>query len=131
MRTKKLISYSWDLEDLVTEEVKEQLKKSAEQRVFEMIKDGYTSGELFGYIEEEDQGVWGRWSVDRVIDDEKNTFIESTSEARFHINRLGDVFNDMPNKGDKEDESQKICLINALKNLEAVINGTVSTDFEQ
>jgi len=37
----------------------------------------------------------------------------------------------MPDKGDKCDVSQKICLLNAVNNLEAIINGVTDDDFKE
>lgn len=44
------------------------------------------------------------------------------SKAKYVIQRL-------PDKGDKESDSQKICLINALNELEYTVNGVEMEDF--
>lgn len=44
--------------------------------------------------------------------------------------KLRELFDKMPDKGNASWESQKICLINALNQLEMAINGTEQSDLE-
>jgi hypothetical protein len=45
------------------------------------------------------------------------------------IFQLEGLINEMPDKGLKEEESQKICLLNALRNFYYTVNGTEAEDF--
>ena len=70
------IQYYWDCDSGIDipEKHKEALKEDAESRIFEMIKSGYNSGELFTTVrygkeivpeEDEEEGLQysGWWSV--------------------------------------------------------------------
>jgi hypothetical protein len=54
-----------------------------------------------------------------------------------HFKRLGknlievmeSLIKEMPDKGDKEEDSQKICLLNKLHDFEMTVNGTQPDDF--
>jgi hypothetical protein len=45
------------------------------------------------------------------------------------ISEIEDVILSMPDKGDSERESQKICLINSLNNFYYTVNGVEDSDF--
>jgi hypothetical protein len=64
MRKELKITFKWDLESIeeVSEDVKEYLEEEAKDRIFEMMKEGYVSGELCSQIN--DDSVWGNWWVD-------------------------------------------------------------------
>jgi hypothetical protein len=49
--------------------------------------------------------------------------------CRIRTEQLEDIINKLPNKGSKSEDSQKLCLINALHQLEYNINGLEITDF--
>lgn len=76
MRSEITISYSWEPVELkaIPERHKEALQEDAYSRIFQMIKDGYTSGELFTSVrygqefvpeEHEEDGIEykGWWSM--------------------------------------------------------------------
>jgi hypothetical protein len=53
-------------------------------------------------------------------------------KAQEHLDSMQELINTfMPDKGLKEEDSQKICLINALNNLEHYVNGVTNKDFEE
>ena len=55
-------------------------------------------------------------------------FIRKATEL---AERLDWFFQELPYRGDKCSDSQKVCLMLALKNLKSVINGTELEDFKQ
>ena len=49
-----------------------------------------------------------------------------------HLDSMQKLVNaSMPDKGLKEEDSQKVCLINALNNVEHYVNGVTNKDFEE
>ena len=50
------------------------------------------------------------------------------SEAEDHVYRLRKLFEKLPQKGLKEEDCQRVCLLNALSSLERCINGTKQSD---
>ena len=57
---------------------------------------------------------------------------EIFKEKMFELMRpLDEVVLAMPDKGDKCCDSQKICLIGAINNLEAIVNGVTDEDFKE
>lgn len=77
MKKKLEFSYNWTCDSgiEIPEKHKEALKEDAESRIFEMIKEGYTSGELCTTVrygkdevpeEDEDDGLQysGWWSIE-------------------------------------------------------------------
>jgi len=50
------------------------------------------------------------------------------SEAEEHIYRLRKLFEKLPKKGLKEEDCQRVCLLNSLSSVERCVNGTVSDD---
>lgn len=128
MRTSKRIYYNWDIDFKLSQEEKDKLKEDAESRMFEMMQQGYYSGELHTYVGE--KPVYGSWHVDTIINDEKNAFNELIFQLRYYKNRIQDLIEDMPYKGDKQEDSQKVCLMSAIMNLEQTINGTEKQDLE-
>ena len=77
MKKKLEISYNWTCDSGIEtpEKHKEALKEDAESRIFEMIREGYTSGELCTTVrygkdevpeEDEDDGLQysGWWSIE-------------------------------------------------------------------
>ena len=53
---------------------------------------------------------------------------EFRDAANKHIDGLWDIFSAMPSKGDKEADCQRLCLINAVCNLQQAVDGTISND---
>lgn len=49
-------------------------------------------------------------------------------EAAQCIAQLSSLFNQLPQKGLKEADCQKVCLLNALRNLENVVSGVTKED---
>lgn len=54
------------------------------------------------------------------------TFIECSLRI---CESIADLIKTLPDKGNKCEDSQKICLTLALKNMESVINGTTDDDW--
>ena len=52
------------------------------------------------------------------------------SEAEKHMYKLRKLFEKLPQKGLKEEDCQKVCLLNALSNLERYVNGTTQSDIK-
>ena len=52
------------------------------------------------------------------------------SESEEHIGRLRKLFEKLPQKGLKEEDCQRVCLLNALSNLEHYVNGTTQSDMK-
>jgi hypothetical protein len=50
------------------------------------------------------------------------------SEAEEHIYRLRKLFEKLPSKGQKEEDCQRLCLLNALSDVEHCVNGTTQDD---
>ena len=50
------------------------------------------------------------------------------SEAEEHMFRLRKLFEKLPQKGLKEEDCQRLCLLNALSNVERCVNGTTKDD---
>lgn len=76
MERKMTISYNWLNEEGETpkQSHQEQLEEDALSRIFEMLKEGYTSGELVSYAYSEESceieiGYHGHWSV-RIEDED-------------------------------------------------------------
>ena len=70
-------------------------------------------------------------SVSEALDDEK----ESAKDIAEQLDELADemysiVHRKMPEKGDECEDSQRICLLNALDELSSLINGISEKDFE-
>lgn len=59
------VQYKWDLEDPKkiepSSEDLEYLEEAAFERIFEMKKEGYSSGELHTYLPDGETPVWGWW----------------------------------------------------------------------
>lgn len=51
-------------------------------------------------------------------------------DAAVHIEALGELFNRLADRGDTEETSQKVCLMNALLKVEHALNGVTEEDFE-
>ena len=62
-------------------------------------------------------------------------FIEQVDEfkqnAFLHTQSLRDLIETLDDEGDTEETSQRICLVNALNNLETCINGVEDSDFPE
>lgn len=52
-------------------------------------------------------------------------------KADKHIEKLNDMIEKMPFKGNKEEDSQQVCLMNALRNFEITVNGLEPEDFKE
>jgi hypothetical protein len=67
MERKMTIGYNWLNEEgeTPTKSHQEQLEDDAVSRIFEMLREGYTSGELvsYAYSDEIEIGYYGHWSV--------------------------------------------------------------------
>ena len=50
-------------------------------------------------------------------------------EMQKQINEMIDLINILPKKGDKEFKCQRICLLNAIKDLDSCIEKTTPEDF--
>ena len=50
------------------------------------------------------------------------------SEAEEHLYRLRKLFEKLPQKRLKEEDCQRLCLLNALSNVERCVNGTTKDD---
>jgi hypothetical protein len=61
MERKISITYNWNLTDYpeISNELKERLTVEAEERIYEMRKEFYTSGEL--HYEDEEVSIYGWW----------------------------------------------------------------------
>jgi len=51
-------------------------------------------------------------------------------EMDYLCSQIEDLINEMPYKGNKEEDSQKVCLQNALNKLQQAVNGCEEEDFE-
>ena len=61
----------------------------------------------------------------------KKELVQFKTDMTILISKAEDVIQRLPDKGDKESDSQKICLINALNELEYTVNGVEVEDFIQ
>lgn len=55
--------------------------------------------------------------------------IKFQEQAEYHINKLNELIEKMPEKGLKSTESQKVYLQNALNSFEYAVNGVEEEDF--
>ncbi len=46
------------------------------------------------------------------------------------LEQLEELVNEMPFRGNSEEESQKVCLANAIHKLHSVVNGVEDSDFD-
>jgi hypothetical protein len=63
IRIKFWFQYSEELENLDYSE-RERLEEQAKERIFEMIKEGYTSGELCESIDEKEFYGWWEYRIE-------------------------------------------------------------------
>ena len=56
--------------------------------------------------------------------------IDFKSEAEEHIHSLRKLFEKLPEAGLKEEDSQRVCLLNSLADLQSCVNGTAEADLD-
>lgn len=49
-------------------------------------------------------------------------------QLEFHISEIEDLIHSLPDKGNSEEESQKVCLQNRLNDLYYTVNGVEQSD---
>ena len=137
------IEYRWSCDQLdsIPDKHREALEEDAENRIFDQLKEGYRSGELVTTVrygkdevpeEDEKEGLSysGSWnSKTEKINSKFGNAQNFSLKAKHYIAMLNEMIDEMPDKGNTCEESQKICLINALKSFDNTINGVEDSDF--
>lgn len=138
------IEYHWNCDQLdsIPDAHREALEEDAENRIFDQLKEGYRSGELITSVrygkdkvpeEDEEEGLSYSGSWDSKTEKINRTFSDAQNfnqKATHYINMLSHMIDEMPDKGDTCEESQKICLTNALKQFQNTVNGVEDSDFK-